>query len=299
MTEELVEWYCIIKNIQCERKHLQRKNIFSKPVRGYSLESLAKNEQLERSQKFTDKSKYISDVDIIDDWVVDALSKKGYIKFSDIYLINKNRFKSSIDLPDNALDELYSMAIKYSEIDFEGDITICETIQREKAIDKLMSIQWHNIILFEYTILNWIKDETERLFSSKKINSKYELIQLFISDLNNPKNYAEAISFCTNTSENYVKNIISGRIEKGLSKKEREEILDRDNNKCKLCSKESNLEVHHVIPVANGGGKYSKNLCTLCSDCHFHVAHDKNTSTISYENQSEFWEEVIGESPPD
>lgn len=291
--------YKTVKDIQCTRKHIQRKHIFSKPVRGYSIESLSKNKTLERLDTYTDNSRYISSIDIIDDWVVNLLSESGYIRFSDIYLVDKERLAKDIDLPDNAIDELYDMAVKDSEINFEGDNTIVETIQRNDAIDTLIGIGWDRLVLFEYTMLCWIKNKTEEIYEQENFNSKYNLIKLFVENLEEPRNNISAISYCTNSSEDYIKNIISGRIEKNLTKSERKEILDRDDNKCRICGNKDNLEVHHVIPVANGGGKYSKNLCTLCSSCHFNIAHNKDTYTISYSNQSEFWEEVIGDSPPE
>lgn len=38
--------------------------------------------------------------------------------------------------------------------------------------------------------------------------------------------------------------------------------------KCKLCSVEENLEVHHIVPVLRGGTNESWNLMTLCTSCH-------------------------------
>ena len=49
-------------------------------------------------------------------------------------------------------------------------------------------------------------------------------------------------------------------------------ILDRDQWRCTRCARPGKLEVHHVRPVAQGGGDTPDNLRTLCVDCHL-AAH--------------------------
>lgn len=57
-----------------------------------------------------------------------------------------------------------------------------------------------------------------------------------------------------------------------LWKELREEILIRDNRKCKLCRVMLDLEgmqLDHIIPLSDGGKQYDKeNLWTLCNCCH-------------------------------
>ena len=51
----------------------------------------------------------------------------------------------------------------------------------------------------------------------------------------------------------------------------REEILSRDQHRCQSCEQPKaigDLEVHHVIPVAQGGLDEPTNLVTLCKYCH-------------------------------
>ena len=55
-------------------------------------------------------------------------------------------------------------------------------------------------------------------------------------------------------------------------------VLARDHCTCQLCkgeSKDSKLEVHHIIYKSNGGSDNVNNLITLCSKCHKKI-HDKN-----------------------
>jgi predicted restriction endonuclease len=58
---------------------------------------------------------------------------------------------------------------------------------------------------------------------------------------------------------------------KGIGKRLRFLILQRDGFRCKLCgksAKETKLEVDHIIPIAKGGADSLDNLQTLCVDCN-------------------------------
>ncbi|MEG0577781.1 MAG: RNA-guided endonuclease IscB [Bacilli bacterium] len=55
-------------------------------------------------------------------------------------------------------------------------------------------------------------------------------------------------------------------------------VLNRDNFTCQHCkgkSKDSKLEVHHIIFRSNKGSDDKENLITLCSDCHYRLHHNK------------------------
>ena len=55
-------------------------------------------------------------------------------------------------------------------------------------------------------------------------------------------------------------------------------VLNRDGYKCQHCkgkSKDSKLEVHHIIYRSNGGGDEQENLITLCSSCHYKLHHNE------------------------
>ena len=52
-------------------------------------------------------------------------------------------------------------------------------------------------------------------------------------------------------------------------KETRQKALERDGNKCTICQTETDLHVHHIRPVSDGGSKYElNNLVTLCASCH-------------------------------
>lgn len=51
----------------------------------------------------------------------------------------------------------------------------------------------------------------------------------------------------------------------------RDEIIKRDKLTCQICGsrkQKKNLEVHHIIPLSNGGIDHPTNLITLCLHCH-------------------------------
>lgn len=55
-------------------------------------------------------------------------------------------------------------------------------------------------------------------------------------------------------------------------------VLDRDNHICQECngkSKDSRIEVHHIIHRANGGSDEQENLICLCKTCHDKVHEGK------------------------
>ncbi|QLH74953.1 MAG: HNH endonuclease [Methanomassiliicoccales archaeon] len=57
-------------------------------------------------------------------------------------------------------------------------------------------------------------------------------------------------------------------------RKIRSAVIDRDGHTCTQCGRDLNkypkwyTEVHHVIPVVEGGSDVPENLVTLCMECH-------------------------------
>lgn len=48
----------------------------------------------------------------------------------------------------------------------------------------------------------------------------------------------------------------------------RDEILARDNYRCRDCGQQTHLDIHHLKPKRNGGTDDPDNLISLCEDCH-------------------------------
>lgn len=49
-------------------------------------------------------------------------------------------------------------------------------------------------------------------------------------------------------------------------------VFDRDDDRCTRCGRRGPLEVHHLVPVVEGGSMALDNLTVLCEHCH-HAAH--------------------------
>jgi hypothetical protein len=55
----------------------------------------------------------------------------------------------------------------------------------------------------------------------------------------------------------------------------RQQVLDQHMNRCVNCRRaDSSLQIHHVVPVQQGGSHQVSNLVPLCSACH-EAAHGK------------------------
>lgn len=48
----------------------------------------------------------------------------------------------------------------------------------------------------------------------------------------------------------------------------RQEVLVRDKNTCRKCGKNPSKQIHHIIPLRDGGENKKENLITLCKKCH-------------------------------
>jgi hypothetical protein len=55
---------------------------------------------------------------------------------------------------------------------------------------------------------------------------------------------------------------------KPFTEKLKDQVRERDNNRCVVCEGETDLHVHHKIPREKGGLHHPANLVTLCSSCH-------------------------------
>lgn len=55
---------------------------------------------------------------------------------------------------------------------------------------------------------------------------------------------------------------------KQYTKAERESILNLYDNRCANCGSSKDLQIHHIVPVSNGGKETLGNLTVLCLDCH-------------------------------
>lgn len=63
-------------------------------------------------------------------------------------------------------------------------------------------------------------------------------------------------------------------------------VRDRDNHTCRLCgAKKCQIQVHHILPRANGGSDKPSNLISLCGNCHGKVHENHNDNPLFIELQ--------------
>jgi len=70
-----------------------------------------------------------------------------------------------------------------------------------------------------------------------------------------------------------------GSIYRGVNSNTRRKIVSRDEGKCALCSGETDVQVHHIVPSSEGGSDDFDNLISLCDKDHTKV--HKNLSKYS------------------
>lgn len=65
---------------------------------------------------------------------------------------------------------------------------------------------------------------------------------------------------------------------RNFTKKYRSRILKLISDKCEICgfSFQPILQVHHIIPLSEGGGNELDNLSVLCPTCHHQIHYIKN-----------------------
>lgn len=55
---------------------------------------------------------------------------------------------------------------------------------------------------------------------------------------------------------------------KEFPKELKNRIKREQNNRCAICGSKGHLEVHHIIPIVQGGGKERSNGVAVCPKCH-------------------------------
>lgn len=63
----------------------------------------------------------------------------------------------------------------------------------------------------------------------------------------------------------------------------REEVIEENNHECIGCQRTSTpLEIHHVIPVSQGGSHAKSNLEPVCPDCHAAAHGEQMAPTVRW-----------------
>lgn len=279
-----------MNDLRLKRKHLQRKLVFSKPVMSLSLDKIGSNDVIERTDMITDDMGKVTELSVLNEKDIEEFSKAGYINKSDIKNTPSSQISNEVDLPWRAIREVEQMIDGKTGFSFKTEDHTIETVTMKEAVESLMDSEaWLSLLLFEHSLRCSNVESAEEIVSGSEHSSRKSLIDNMYKSSRRAEAHTKKIARFTNCSEQYVKDVISGRIEEGLSKTERKSILERDNYECRRCESEEELEVHHIIPVSQDGTKDNSNLCTLCSECHLNIAHGGNTAEITYRTKDEFW----------
>jgi 5-methylcytosine-specific restriction endonuclease McrA len=283
----------MVHHLETKRKHIQRKIVFSEPVMSLSLKRISNNNTLERKSSRSDNRGRVEDLRDLKSEHIEKFKRAGYFNITDIYNTDVTQINKEVDLPWRAIREVKQMVDGNTGFTFSTTDNIVEEISREEASRILINNKlWISIFLFEYALRKFCSKKGEEILKSRNRSTRKMLINQLYNNKKRAQAHTKKISTFTKCSESYVKDVISGRAEMGLTEKERVNILDRDNHRCQMCSSEDELEVHHIIPVSEGGSKNNNNLCTLCAECHLNTAHGGNTAEITYNSKDEFWKVI-------
>jgi len=148
----------------------------------------------------------------------------------------------------------------------------------------------HIFVKFENAGKAYRKDEYIIIPSWPK-HQKWEKVQKIrdgiISEL---QNLPEAVIEFLDTVEYQFdlslinKIIIARKQRKGISGTTVKKLREKYNNRCAECGGDENLQIHHIVPIKDGGDNAFENLLLLCDVCHrnkhrsssVHISHVEN-----------------------
>jgi 5-methylcytosine-specific restriction endonuclease McrA len=112
--------------------------------------------------------------------------------------------------------------------------------------------------------------------------------------------YARNFSWDPDESDVFEKAYAKNRREQQVDAVKRNQVMKRDSNTCVWCSKfDGRNQVHHVIPVSQGGTDAMENLALLCRECHSEAHRGSGHGGVSYDSPDEFWDRSRYSTPPD
>lgn len=286
-------------SIRTKRQHLQRRLAFEKPVHNLHLRDIVEKDPVMRTDTYTDNTVRVEKLAALSDTVQTELQQAGYWRASDLATVTPSTVTTEVDISYEKAQTLIKEARNERTISFMSQDTVYESVERPTVVERLVtSRRWCCLFMLEIGLYTTIHNRLKAVRDKKDIQTKRAMIEQIAGGLINPEEHVDDISYFTGATESYVTNVLSGRVDSGVTDKQRTMILERDNHLCQNCGNTEKLEVHHVIPVNENGDRKPVNLCTLCANCHFTIGHGETTAEVPYQSQDEFWNDIIGEQPP-
>lgn len=277
-------YYNAVQYIRFKRRLLQKhKSLSQHRLINIQISDIT-NPDFQIKQSMIDESPEISTK--IDTNKYQLVPQYGYTHFSDIFLAEREILDKEFSQTygSNFTDEIVEFADKQVTIEARiQDTTVPYDTENIKN-NLLSSTTWVELLYAEYALCKMAENEFAEFATDNA--SKKDLIK----DLHELS--VEIIAWYCDTNEQYVKLVLSGRVDANISDALRTEVLDAYNNNCVLCKRSSNLQVHHIEPVSNGGSSEKENLCVLCHDCHYNIIHDEDTKSVSYDDPEAFKKQI-------
>jgi len=63
-----------------------------------------------------------------------------------------------------------------------------------------------------------------------------------------------------------------------------EKVKKRDGGECRNCPAEEDLQIHHIVPLSNGGRQHPSNAVLVCGDCHERI-HGRSEGELQNHGQ--------------
>lgn len=179
------------------------------------------------------------------------------------------------------------------------------------ARDAMLWVNWVTEIReIESNIVDICDEIISRVCPGGNKETKIRALKEYLQQDLHAKYVAEAVGCCEVYARNfswdaderdvYEKAYAKNRREQQVDAVKRNQVMKRDSNTCVWCGKfNGRKQVHHVVPVSQGGTDAMENLALLCRECHSEVHRGNGHGGVIYDSPEDFWKRTIYSQHPD